>query len=147
MEINYLINDATAKDIIEHLNSCDSYFIPPLSTRVNLIEYSDKIRKFGITFECWNYEKKLVGLVAVYMNDNVNNNGFISNVSVISNYRNKGIAKFLIDNCLSYAKKNSINCLTLEVSELNIRAIKLYKTFGFQITKKNGIFLEMKLNV
>jgi len=45
----------------------------------------------------------------------------------------KGLGSLLMEKVISESKKNSISKVTLKVSEKNIRAIKLYKKYGFEV--------------
>lgn len=61
---------------------------------------------------------------------------YISNICTGIEYRNKGIAKMLIEKLISYAKENNAEFITLEVRKSNEPAINLYNSFGFE---KQGI--------
>ena len=56
--------------------------------------------------------------------------GYIFNVAVTENKRQKGIGSALISELLTYCKKHSFAFVTLEVRESNQRAISLYSHFG-----------------
>ena len=57
--------------------------------------------------------------------------GYIFNVAVRKSYRNKGVATALINELVTYGKKNNFSFITLEVRESNLPAISLYSKFGF----------------
>ena len=57
--------------------------------------------------------------------------GYIFNVAVRENHRNKGVATALINELVTYGKKNNFSFITLEVRESNLPAISLYSKFGF----------------
>ena len=57
--------------------------------------------------------------------------GYIFNVAVRESYRNKGVATALINELVTYGKKNNFSFITLEVRESNLPAISLYSKFGF----------------
>lgn len=57
--------------------------------------------------------------------------GYIFNVAVREKYRNKGVATALINELVTYGKKNNFSFITLEVRESNLPAISLYSKFGF----------------
>lgn len=58
----------------------------------------------------------------------------ITNIVVKKNYRNKGIGSILLEKLISISKKNNMSCITLEVNENNINAIKLYNKYNFKTT-------------
>ena len=57
--------------------------------------------------------------------------GYIFNVAVSGKYRKKGIGSALIQELVTYGKKNNFCFLTLEVRESNEKARSLYSKFGF----------------
>ncbi|MFE3846677.1 GNAT family N-acetyltransferase [Flavobacterium sp. LB3P45] len=144
--IDYEIKKASQKDLYLHLEMCDHLFVPLLSDKVNLHDYAQKIYKKSQTFEAW-HDKKLVGLIAVYFNDSQSKKGYITNVSVLENYINKGIASQLIKMTKEYAKNNDFTKISLEVHSKNKNAITLYKKQGFEIEnkKEEALFMEFRI--
>ena len=58
--------------------------------------------------------------------------GYIGmNVAVDGTHRNRGIGSALVETLVTYAKKNNLCFLTLEVRESNGNARSLYEKFGF----------------
>ncbi len=57
--------------------------------------------------------------------------GYIFNVAVSETHRKKGIGSALINELVTYGKKNNLCFITLEVRESNINAQSLYSKFGF----------------
>ena len=49
--IEYKINQSSNLDILQHLNNCDDNFIPKLSSKVNLKDYSNKIFENAVRIE------------------------------------------------------------------------------------------------
>lgn len=143
MKIYYKIKSANSNDIYYHLISCDADFVPPLSKKVNLLEYSQKLFDKSVTFEAW-YQSNLVGLIACYYNES---NAFITNVSALKQYSGKGIASTLMQNCIDYSKQKKCSQIKLEVNSLNSSAIHLYNKFGFTIFEKKDDSLLMKLEL
>jgi ribosomal protein S18 acetylase RimI-like enzyme len=124
--IIYRIKSASENDIRLHLEACNSQFIPPLDTQVDLVQYAKKLFRKAVTFEA------LAGLVAAYFTDKTDKNAFITNVSLLKEYRNQGLASKLMDNCIDYAGKNNIASIRLEVNRNNITALKLYEKYHFK---------------
>lgn len=127
---NYTIDKATAKEIEIHLNKCANLFHPYLNTYVDITDYAEKIRKNGVTVESW-FNNELVGLIACYLNNYENNNGYISNLSVIKKYQGFGIASQLLKKTVEEALRLGFNTIELEVEAKNNNAINLYKRTGF----------------
>lgn len=109
-----------------------STFLPALDTVVDLPRYACKLRMHGSTYEAWA-GTELVGLLAGYMNDPNLIESYISNVSVLSQHCNKGIANSLMIQFLSDATEQSFAQVRLEVYNSNIAATNLYKKFGFYL--------------
>lgn len=146
--IDYKIKKASQKDLYLHLEMCNHLFVPPLSDKVNLHDYAQKIYKKSQTFEAW-HKKKLVGLIAVYFNDSQSKKGYITNVSVLENYINKGIASQLIKMTKEYAQNNDFTKISLEVQSKNNIAIELYKKHHFEIEHegKEALFMEFRTKI
>lgn len=100
------------KDFLEH----------PFSRYVLLEEYGEKI---GFMSFSKIYDR--LELEYIYVKDNYRNKGYASK-----------LMEFLIEEAL---KENSIN-ITLEVCELNEKAINLYKKYGFAVVAKREKYYE-----
>lgn len=145
--LRFEIKTASYDAIIDHLNTCTSYFNPPLNTLVNIEEYGEKIYYNAITFECWK-NNELIGLIAVYFNNIKNKIGFITNVSVLKEYQKFGIASKLLSNVIKYGREINYDSIKLEVRENNKTAIKIYERHGFNKINQSGdkIMMELILN-
>lgn len=62
--------------------------------------------------------------------------GTLTSVAVRECYRNKGIARGLMDCLISEAKKRKLAFINLEVRSSNRAAVQLYEKYGFEI---NGL--------
>ena len=56
----------------------------------------------------------------------------ITNIVTKKTMRKKGIGKNLLEKLIEMAKETNKETISLEVNEINIPAINLYKTFGFE---------------
>jgi ribosomal protein S18 acetylase RimI-like enzyme len=139
----YKVKTASEEAIYQHLLSCDEYFKPALSKKVDIGEYSKKIFDKAITFEAW-HNAILSGMVAVYFND-INQLAFITNVSVMRDVVKAGIASQLMKMCIEYCFATLIKEIILEVNSQNTNAIELYKKFNFNSTGTKGDEIVMKL--
>ncbi len=134
--IVYKLQQASEKEIFAHLSLCATKFVPPLSTRVNLNDYSKKIHDKASTFESWS-GFDLVGLVAVYISDAGDKQAFITNVSVLPAFLRKGIALRLMSDCLIYLQNFGCSIVQLEVGIENLPALELYTKMGFYVEAEN----------
>ena len=137
---------ASCEDIQTHLTACDDQFLPRLSSRVHLREYSCKLFDQACTFEAW-YDQLLVGLVAAYLQDSVDHCGFISNVSVLRDFSGEGLASRLMDVCTKRARELEMRELRLEVASTNSAAICLYEKFKFVELGRTTPSLTMQLTL
>ena len=73
---------------------------------------------------------KLVGYIFLEKTDEIN----ISRIAVKKEYQNHGIATKLIEFAKSEANKEGLK-LSIEVSDNNVTALKLYKKMGFKLRR------------
>jgi ribosomal protein S18 acetylase RimI-like enzyme len=140
--LDFKVNACTEKDIRSHLSGCNRQFSPPLSDRVDIGEYSKKLRLSAFTFEAWS-DESLVGLVAAYVNKQ-EHSCFITNTSVLAEFSGRGVAARLLAACLEHAHAANIEKVSLEVSKDSHPAIRLYGKFGFQVVGQREGFLQMQ---
>ena len=146
MTLRYTVKTAFKGHIYSHLKECDENFMPPLSSRVDLLDYSAKLFEKSVSFEAWQ-GNVLVGLLNAYLNDVSNQTGFITNTSILKEYMGQGIASTLLQMCLEYARNLNYSKLKLEVSRANSTAIKLYSHAGFKVMEENGESLLMTCDI
>ncbi len=144
--VEYLLNKASEAQIAEHLSRCDADFVPPLSGRVEINDYAQKIASKATRFEAWS-GGTLVGLVAAYCNDQEKRIAYITSVSVLREWTGKGIAAHLMSQCVEHAKASGMRQISLEVARDNTAAIKLYEENGFVVGKADASFVSMNLNL
>ncbi|QEF98680.1 putative acetyltransferase [Stieleria maiorica] len=142
----YQIGHATSAEILKHLQACSAQFRPPLTDRVDLPQYAKKLFSRSVTFEAWR-GKKLIGLVACYVDQQAQPaSAFVSNVSVLWEYRSKGIARRLMLRCHDEVEQRGVQVISLEVSDNNVPAIGLYTKLGYIKTATNSSDLLMQLS-
>lgn len=73
-------------------------------------------------------DDKVIGYIGM---STVIDEGYIFNVAVDENHRKKGVGTALIQELVTYGKKNNFAFITLEVRQSNEKAISLYSHFGF----------------
>lgn len=139
---SFEVDYATADQITSHLHSCDQSFIPHLSTSVEISAYVAKIIENSRRFEAWT-NGKLVGLVAMYCNDKTRKIAFVTNVSVLSDMRGRGLALNLMEQAMRYAHALNFKSIELDVGIKNYSAINLYKKLGFFVQTQNEKLIRM----
>ncbi len=142
--IEFGLNNASEAQIAGHFSLGDADFNPPLSDRVDIYAYAEKITSKATRFEAWSGDK-LVGLVAAYCNDQQQRVAFITSVSVLKDWMGKGIAANLVQQCIAHAKNLGMRQISLEVQRDNLAAIGLYKKSGFMAGKTDAPFVAMDL--
>ena len=146
MAIIFKQNTAGLGDILTHLIKCDKHFVPPLSEKIDIKSYSQKLKNNATLFEAWS-GSFLVGFVAVYINNHEEKSAFISNVSIEDAYKRKGISSELMQRCIAFVRQKEFVRIILEVNENNEAAVGLYIKFGFSLLsrKNNSIFMQLNL--
>jgi GNAT superfamily N-acetyltransferase len=129
---------ATPTQIEHHLRAVDAHFVPPLSSRVRLDAYAAKLHARAARFEAWD-DTELVGLVAMYCNDESRGVAFISNVSVLKHWRGKGVADLLLKSAIAYAASQHVAFVEL--------AVRRYEALGFESSGDAAERMQMSLRV
>lgn len=142
--IEFGLNKASEAQIAEHFVRCDADFVPPLSGRVEIRDYAQKVAGKATRFEAWS-GGTLVGLVAAYCNDQEKRIAYLTSVSVLKAWTGKDIAACLMNQCIEHAKASGMRQISLEVASDNAPAIKLYEKSGFVAGKVNAPFVTMNL--
>ena len=68
--------------------------------------------------------------------------GYITNIAVLPQYRRQGVAKALLENYFHYARAHGLRMITLEVRVSNAGAAAFYKNMGFRIEGRRKNFYE-----
>jgi ribosomal protein S18 acetylase RimI-like enzyme len=127
--LQYRRDTATTDDVHAHLTRCDADFTPPLSARLDLGDYAAKLAERAARFEAWD-GGELVGLVAAYVTPGAPE-AFISNVSVVSELRRRGVAAALVGDCIDRARSAGATVIKLEVAADDKAAGRFYEKLGF----------------
>ncbi|MBF0163893.1 MAG: GNAT family N-acetyltransferase [Magnetococcales bacterium] len=130
----FRIDTASPEEIRRHLSACDDRFIPPLSPRVAIPAYAEKLRAHAMTVEAWD-GARLVGLVAIYWNDI---RGYITNVSVEAGWAGRGVGSALLAEVVTQARRRGVASIELEVGAGSEPALRLYRSAGFVATGAAG---------
>ena len=101
----------------------DSFPIPwPISS------FEEELKNLLATYLVAKIENKIIGYIGMWF---VMDECHITNIAVLSEYRNRGIATKLINEMLNLCKEHGTTYIMLEVRESNIPAQKLYSKFNF----------------
>jgi ribosomal protein S18 acetylase RimI-like enzyme len=141
----FTVNKSNESDLLTHFWNVDNYFLPPLSSYVNLSDYSNKLFQKAERIECW-YQGQLIGLIAFY-NNFEKSLSFITNVSVLKCYSGNGISNKLMLDTFEFLRNKEISKIELYVDKQNIRAINFYSKFNFICDEENNGKFLMVLNL
>lgn len=137
-------NSLQAK-LLTFLQSVNTDFHPPLTEKVNLKDYIDKILDKAQIITEINNEGIIQGLVVLYCNDEQTRKAYIPLCGVDKKHRGKGVAKSLMEKAISIVKNAGYH--TLAVHSNNPIAINLYEKLGFRIIEGDErVYMELKLN-
>lgn len=137
LNIKYGFNMLKRNSIIHFLKKSDKEFPQSLSDRVNIENYAEKLINNANIVYVEDKENNIIGSVIFYCNDNKTYKGFVTYVYVDKDYRGMGIAKNLLKNAELVMLNNGMMSCTLNTHKGNNKAIKLYKSLGYNEIKNN----------
>lgn len=120
-----IIKKATLENLEDIFKIEESVFAHPwsLESLKNLLEDENSVAFIAVDNEV------ICGYCGV---NTILDEGYITNVAVLENYRKQGIGRMLVNALVDFAKDKSLAFLTLEVRKSNIPAINLYSKNGFE---------------
>jgi ribosomal-protein-alanine N-acetyltransferase len=118
------MDDRHINDVLEIENACFSH---PW-TKQNIIDAKNNHTHFFV----YEVNGKAAGYVGISV---ILDEGYITNIAVLPEFRKKGIATALLNKLDDFAKTNKLCFISLEVRISNENAISLYEKFGY---KKEG---------
>lgn len=116
------ISESDAKELAELDRQC---FSVPWSEKSFADESKNNIAVYFVA----KIDGKIAGYAGFW---HVADEGDITNIAVLPEYRRQGIASKLLEQLVLEAKERKLELLTLEVRESNASAIALYERFGFE---------------
>lgn len=121
------------------LNTFDKSFPRTLSSRIgNLSDYANKLSENAIIIVAED-NGSVIGFAAMYANDSVLKQAFLSQIAVSIEYIGKNIGKLLLEACEKLAIENGMKMLRLEVDKTNERAINFYIKYRYVTEITNDI--------
>lgn len=130
----------TQNEILKFLLDVDKHFKPePISKRVNLDEYAEKLSTFANHFYV-KEDESIIGMSCCYMNDPSKEKIFVSITCVDYKYLGKGIGRRLTNEYEKEAIKEGFKAIEFEVHIDNLPSIEMHKKLGFSISRKNNEF-------
>lgn len=118
----------------------------PLSQRVDLPAYASKLQDRADI--CCAFEgKPIVGLQAIYANDQRSLCGHIPLLAVLPSHQGKGLGKAMLSRALALARQRGMKRVGSEVNLENTRARRLYESAGFQAVRTEGASLHLQCSL
>lgn len=126
MDYSFLVD---FDELYNFLLKTDTLFPIPLSKKIDLKVFAEKILKSGNVICC--RENEIVGIVCFYNNDALTKIGYISVVGVLPGFQGKGIAKQLLKKAIELCERSGMETVTLYTHSTNTVAVKMYQSLGF----------------
>lgn len=128
---------------VEFLTEVEKDFPTPLSEKVNILEYAIKLMNKAVVSALFE-NNKIIGMAAIYCNDNENGFAYIPIVAIHKKMRGRKLSKSLIQSLISIAKERGAKKIGIHTE--NPVAQKLYESTGFKIIEdKERKYLELTL--
>ena len=137
------------EEVIDLMTLVGDKLPDPLSSRVNIAPYLEKLIINGSLYVLLDKNKKASGVLGFYANDKKNKTAFLSILGILPHLQGKGCGKKLIELMISNCIEVGMTTISLRVHLENKKAIYFYKKIGFYtITiKENNINMLKKLTV
>lgn len=120
----------TQKSLLKFIQQIDRTFPIPLSDKVNLEDYTEKLLKNAVL--CAEFDnEQIIGVVAGYIND-VSLFAYISLVAVLPQARGEGVASKLIKEFFEKCREKAYIAVHVYTHKTNHSAIRLYEKLGFK---------------
>ncbi len=103
---------------------------------VDIEKYAEKLYKNADIFVAYS-EEKIVGVAAVYTNDVISRDAYLSFIAIYKEYQRKGYGGALLECVEEEAKNNNMRYLKLEVFKKNKNAIEFYNMKNYKRIDEN----------
>ena len=125
--------------IKDYILQYDNDFYEPLSARVDMDAFSQKLSDLSTTFVIYK-NASVAGLICSYFYDPASKAGFITLVHTKHEYRGQHLSLYLLNAVKEYARKHGFERITLFVSKQQTSAFQLYSRHGFNVLseEENG---------
>lgn len=138
--VNKTSTDIDKIEVKKFISKIDNLFPVPLSEKVQIDEYCEKILNNGMFIVAKNENNQIIGVLAGYANDTENKISYISILCILPKYRNKHIGTQLLNKFIEISKENKMEKVFLYTHKDNKNAINFYKKNNFvkdEILKPN----------
>lgn len=137
-------NPISRSELVEALKTLGDLLPDPLSERVNIPEYAEKLLKFADIIYA-KHEDRVIGIMAVYANDMQTKIAHFPLLFVANQYQHKGVGKVLILQAIALAKSRNMGSVWAYVHKDNDRAINFVYKLGFQFDSFRDPKIKIKM--
>lgn len=130
MKLN-CVEGSESERIFQFFEIVDREFSPPLSERVNLTEYANKLAAEAVNLFMVEGDRDIAH-AAFYCNDQCFKVAYLSSISVLPEFHGSGVSWNLLMKVVDKCLIEEMKLLNLEVDIKNFKAVKLYKKCGFR---------------
>lgn len=142
--LRYLHEKPTLSEIRDFFYCTDDEFDVPLSEKVNIEDYTQKLYTYSDFYLCCD-DDKIVGMCCCYTNRPPD--AYISHVCVMGAYQGRGVFGHLLSVLKDYCLANGIDNVSLEVGHNNLRARRVYEKYGFVLESERDHSSILKLTL
>jgi ribosomal protein S18 acetylase RimI-like enzyme len=136
--LRYENSNYDVKDIEAFIRKLDKDFVPPLSNRVDLKAYAEKLVKEGIVLVARNSKDRssLQGMLGFYCTPEEFDVAFISFLGVVPSARGQGLANHLLAECKNIVHLAEMDAIETRTWHTNTAGIRAYLRCGFTIVEE-----------
>lgn len=120
---------------IQFFLDSDNFFDPSLSSRTNLLEYSEKMFQYGTKY-IFVFNDEIISCCVCYLNK-YPLKSFITYVLTLPDFKRKGLGSSLIKKCISDAEKFLTPKIELKMNGENLSTLRFYSNLGFLKTAES----------
>lgn len=131
-----IAGNPTKEFIKNYVVKFDNDFYEPLSARVAMEAFSQKLSDLSTTFIIYD-GNEVAGIICAYFYDPSSKAGFITLVHTRQEYRGRHYSLYLLNAVKEYAKGYGFNTINLIVSKQQISAYQLYTKHGFVVISED----------
>jgi len=126
------IKEIPQKTIYNFLLSIDHEIVPPMSSRINLKTYPEKIKALSIGIAVMQNDL-MIGILVFYPPNSTDNYVYLTLIGIDKKFRDKKISGILIYKMIDTANKMNAKGIKTQTWASADKLVKFYKQFGFII--------------
>ena len=121
----------THGDVVDLLKKFGDLLPDPLSQRVDLNIYAEKLLQFA-DIEIAIHENRIIGIIALYANNYQTFTAHIPFIAIDAQYQGNGIGTTMMDYALKLARKRGMKNLWLNVHIENVAGQRFFRSLGLK---------------